>query len=64
MEQNTLYAAMDQLRSQYLTLDWTYHDITFGTQAEKMYRWPGPEDEENPGLGAPEQRSTGAVSPA
>ena len=36
MEQNTLYAAMDQLRSQYLTLDWTYHDITFGTQAEKM----------------------------
>ena len=46
MEQNTLYAAMDQLRSQYLTLDWTYHDITFGTQAEKMYRWPGPEDEE------------------
>ena len=46
MEQNTLYAAMDQHRSQYLTLDWTYHDITFGTQAEKMYRWPGPEDEE------------------
>lgn len=46
MEKDALYTAVEHLRAQYLTLDWTYHDFTFDHQVEKMYRWPGPEHEE------------------
>ena len=41
-----LCAAIETLREQFLTLDWTYHDFSVGSQAEKMYRWPGPAEEE------------------
>lgn len=39
-------AAVEKLRGQYLDFDWTYHDFHIGDQTGKMYRWPGPEDEQ------------------
>lgn len=46
MGKEKLCSAVDKLREQYLTLDWTYHDIGIDGQMEKMYRWPGPENDE------------------
>lgn len=41
MGKERLCAAIETLREQFLTLDWTYHDFSVGSQSEKMYRWPG-----------------------
>ncbi|MCH1939712.1 helix-turn-helix transcriptional regulator [Holdemania massiliensis] len=46
MERNELCAAIAKLRSQFLTLDWTYHDFPVGNESEKMFYWPGSLDEE------------------
>ena len=46
MGKEVLCASVEQLREQFLTLDWTYHDVPVGRQSEKMFRWPGPPDEE------------------
>ncbi|MCC8023728.1 MAG: helix-turn-helix transcriptional regulator [Clostridium sp.] len=46
MGNKLLCSAIETLREQFLTLDWTYHDFPVGSQAEKMFCWPGPEDEE------------------
>lgn len=46
MGSEMLCSAIETLREQFLTLDWTYHSSPVGNQAEKMFRWPGPEEEE------------------
>ncbi len=46
MGNKLLCSAIETLWEQFLTLDWTYHDFPVGSQAEKMFCWPGPEDEE------------------
>ena len=46
MGQEVLCASIGQLREQFLTLNWTYHDVPVGSQSEKMFCWPGPPDEE------------------
>lgn len=46
MCKDALYQAMELLRGQYLTLDWTYHDFPVDDHIEKMYRWPGPDHED------------------
>lgn len=46
MNQALLCAAIDHLRDQYMMLDWTYHDFPMDGQIEKLYRWPGPADED------------------
>lgn len=46
MGSEILCSAVDKLREEFLTLDWTYHNFPVGTQYEKMFCWPGsPEDE-------------------
>lgn len=41
-----LCAAIESLKEQYLTLDWTYYDSWVRGRKEKLFRWPGqPEDE-------------------
>lgn len=39
-------ASIEQLRKQFLTLDWTYHDFPVGSHSEKMFCWPGEPEEE------------------
>lgn len=46
MGRHLLPSAIEKLRGQYLDLDWTYHDFPTGSQNEKMYRWPGPAEED------------------
>lgn len=46
MGRRLLPSAIEKLRGQYLDLDWTYHDFPIGSQNEKMYRWPGPPEED------------------
>lgn len=46
MEKKLLNDAIEKLREQYPTLNWTYHDFSAGDRNEKMYRWPGPQEEE------------------
>ena len=46
MAKEQFCASIEQLREQFLTLDWTYHDFPVGDQSEKMFCWPGPPDEE------------------
>lgn len=46
MGQEALCASIEQLQQQFLTLDWTYHPSPAGKPSEKMYRWPGPPEEE------------------
>ena len=46
MGKEALCSSVEKLREQFLTLDWTYHDFPVGSATEKMYRWPGPADEE------------------
>lgn len=46
MGQEILCAAVDKLREEFSTLDWTYHNYSVENQEEKMFYWPGaPEDE-------------------
>lgn len=37
-----LPSALAALQAQFDSLDWTYHDVEIGGQTEKMYKWPGP----------------------
>ncbi|MDO4544581.1 MAG: AraC family transcriptional regulator [Bacillota bacterium] len=46
MEKAHLHGSVEHLKNEFLTLDWTYHDFPVGSQSEKMFRWPGPPDEE------------------
>lgn len=41
-----LEAALATLQERFLDLDWTYHDAPVGSSGEKMYKWPGPENED------------------
>ncbi len=46
MARELLCAAVERLREEYLTLDWTYHPCPGENREEKMFEWPGaPEDE-------------------
>lgn len=46
MGQKILCEAVDRLREEFGTLDWTYHNCPAENQKEKMFYWPGaPEDE-------------------
>lgn len=38
-----LASSIETLKEQFPGLDWTYHDVPVGSQNEKMYCWPGPE---------------------
>lgn len=40
-----LSSSIETLQEQFTELDWTYHDYPVGSQNEKMYCWPGPEEE-------------------
>lgn len=40
-----LLSSIETLQEQFAELDWTYHDFPVGSQNEKMYCWPGPEQE-------------------
>lgn len=46
MGKDLLTSAIERLREQFFTLDWTYHEFPAGEQTEKMFRWPGPPEEE------------------
>lgn len=46
MGKEVLCKAVERLREQYLTLDWTYHECPSGSDDEKMFRWPGPQEED------------------
>lgn len=46
MASEILCSAVDKLREEFLTLDWTYHDFSLGSQNEKMFCWPGPLEDE------------------
>lgn len=46
MGREILCAAVDRLREEYSTLDWTYHPCLGENQEEKMFRWPGTPEEE------------------
>ena len=46
MGSKILCSAVDKLREEFLTLDWTYHNFPVGSQNEKMFCWPGPPKDE------------------
>lgn len=46
MGSEILCSAVDKLREEFLTLDWTYHSFPVGSQNEKMFCWPGPPKDE------------------
>lgn len=46
MGRELLGPAIEKLRGQYFDLTWVYHDFSAGSINEKMYRWPGPPDED------------------
>ena len=46
MNGQQLEAAMEKLQNELSGLDFTYHDFRVGTQWEKLYRWPGPPEED------------------
>lgn len=46
LDSTALETALAALQERYLSLDWTYHDAPVGTPGEKMYKWPGPDDED------------------
>lgn len=41
-----LWNALQALREQYGSLNWVFYDAPAGSAQEKMYRWPGREDED------------------
>lgn len=45
LEKTILSLSIEALQEQFDSLDWTYHDFPVGSQNEKMYCWPGPEQE-------------------
>lgn len=46
MGKDLLAPAIESLQRQFSELDWTYHDIPTAEKSAKMYRWPGPPDED------------------
>lgn len=46
MGQEVLCAAVEKLRKEFSTFDWTYHNFSVGSQEEKLYHWPGIPEEE------------------
>ena len=46
MGQEILCAAVERLREEYSTLDWTYHNCLGENQEEKMFHWPGALEDE------------------
>lgn len=46
MDKNLLEKSISKLQEQFLDLNWTYYDFNIGTKNEKMYKWPGKEDED------------------
>lgn len=46
MGAEVLCSAVDKLREEFLTFDWTYHNFPVGSQNEKMFCWPGPPEDE------------------
>lgn len=46
MGNHNLRAAIGELQDEFPTLGFVYHDIPVGGRIEKMYKWPGPEDED------------------
>lgn len=46
MGQSVLCAAVDRLRNEFSTLDWTYHIVEIDGQTENMFCWPGTSEEE------------------
>lgn len=46
MKQADFTAALQTLKQEYLTRDWTYHDVFVEGQPEKLFRWPGLPEEE------------------
>lgn len=46
MGQEILCSAVEKLREEFMTLDWTYQNFSVGSHEERMFCWPGvPEDE-------------------
>lgn len=43
---HNLSAALEKLQDEFPRLNFTYHDFQVGSQNEKMYRWPGPPEED------------------
>lgn len=41
MGQEVFCSAVEKLREEYLTLDWTYHNVTIENREERMFYWPG-----------------------
>ena len=41
-----LWNSLQTLRAQYDSLNWVFYDVPVGSEQEKMYRWPGAEDED------------------
>lgn len=46
MGSEKLTSAIEILKGQFSSLDWTYHDIPIRNQTEKMFQWPGRQEEE------------------
>ena len=46
MAQEVLCVAVEKLREEFSTLDWTYQKCPLGNQEEKMFYWPGTQEEE------------------
>lgn len=46
MKKNALSAAIQKLQDEFPQLDFTYHDSPTGNPNEKLYKWPGPADED------------------
>lgn len=46
MENVVLETAIRTLQDQFADLDFTYHDCPVGSHMEKMYKWPGPANED------------------
>ena len=46
MGRELLSEAIEKLQSEFLKLDWTYHDLNLGIRKEKIYKWPGDPEED------------------
>lgn len=46
MANQLLETAIRTLQEHFTDLDFSYHDYPVGSQTEKMYKWPGPPDED------------------
>lgn len=43
---HNLAFAIDKLQSEFCQLDFTYYDVQVGNQTEKIYKWPGPANDD------------------